>query len=363
MKKLISLLLVLLLCVSFVACGADDDDRTSRKDKEETSERENDRQDDELEEPEQTEATADTEQTQPPTEITEPECWTVDVTSAGEVLFMGLFTGHFSNSATVDADLTGCVYMMADPTGDHFSVSFRLLEYGEDRVTYDDSDVQNMTLQTKILSDKAEFSLYGVAPDGDLYLGLDDGSEADYFLENLYLGYDIRCTITVGDSHYQFTVESDGFADAFRNAYGIHSPQDALYVYRTTSHGIAGAVYLNYHWNETEAVTGDQLAQLLPGYWYSKNMRTNAYGSIWLYDESTAVLVAEVVVDTLHPKESEPRSYVIEGDILRNSYDYMYMFMRIQEGYYLVFMMDPWGVESMYLYVQCDENGVPLYPL
>lgn len=133
-----------------------------------------------------------------------------------ESVILGLFYGSFSNTATMDAELK--VYVNFVPNDQVFV--FRLLEYGDHKATYLDSD--EIILKTKAMTQTPivdECTLYGTAPNGDLYLMRDKNGES-YFggnqlLNYFFWGYDVKCVIEIGSSKYSFTLEPDGFMDEF----------------------------------------------------------------------------------------------------------------------------------------------------
>ena len=136
-----------------------------------------------------------------------------------ESIICGLFYGSFSNTATMDSELK--VYVNFVPEEQVFV--FRLLEYGDHKATYLDSD--EIVFKIKAMASPPivdECTLSGTAPNGDLYLMRDQNGESywggNQLLNYLFWGYDVKCVIEIGNSKYSFTIEPDGFMDEF-NAY------------------------------------------------------------------------------------------------------------------------------------------------
>lgn len=155
-------------------------------------------------------------------------------------------SGNFSNTATMDSDLAGYIFLVPDEKNLHYSVWFRLFEYENHLVTYLPSDEENIILKTKVGDTITEYQLTGSSPNGDLILSNRDLEYygADTFFETLYNGDDIRCIIYIGTSQYNFTVESSNFA-IFCDEHGFLRP---------------GTAIINNYLGSWEYASGDALA-------------------------------------------------------------------------------------------------------
>lgn len=199
MKKVISLILALVMCLSLCACDRKNDT------------------------PETTLApTAEaTEETQAVENIPN---WVLDNVvddfgdATGEQVIKGVFTGTFSNTATSNSDLTVLVFYDFDD--DVFY--FRLLEYTDRKATYLSGDT--ITFKTKLVNgssnDITEYTLKGNGPNGDLILTNSSKGNKTYntsltLRTGLYYGGDLKCVIEIGSSKYSFTIYSDGFGEMF----------------------------------------------------------------------------------------------------------------------------------------------------
>lgn len=200
MKKSISLILALIMCLSLCACGGSS-----------------------IETPEPTpesipEPTNEPTPTPEPTLESTPEpitYWTTEylVDDFGdptdEVVIATLLSGEFSNTATTEAELKVIVALY--PETNELTFGFKLLEYGDTPATYVSTD--DIILKTKIGDTIKEYELTGTVPNGTLfttgYVGWD-------FVNILSYSSDIRCVIQIGGSKYNFTIEREGFYDEIK---------------------------------------------------------------------------------------------------------------------------------------------------
>lgn len=120
--------------------------------------------------------------------------------------------GTFSNTATTQSTLGGVLFVST--ISEKFVPSFRLMEYGNSKATYLSSEADEITLSTKVGDEVKSFQLFGSAPNGDLYLGLLNDEDGNWFADTLCSGNDIKCVIYIGSSKYNFTISSNGFVDA-----------------------------------------------------------------------------------------------------------------------------------------------------
>ena len=182
MKKIVSLTLALVLCLSLCACGG----KTPV-----------------VSEPEETEAST-----------TSTNLWSVqkmvdefgDVIEGSMSVIQTPIYGDFSNTATSSSELTGYVFMYMMDGYPTFSI--RLFEYGDHQATYTSNDT--LALKIKIRNTISEFHpVLENPPNGDLMVY--DSTETLYTA--LYNGTDAHCIVEIGNSKYNFTLYSDNFAD------------------------------------------------------------------------------------------------------------------------------------------------------
>ena len=222
MKRTASLLLALIMCLALCACGSGDDT------------------------PETTEATQalTTEATEPETsipDVTEPPLstsWELDyyVDDFGDKTdtphIKCMIAGDFSNTAAMRSDLTVVVFY---DFKSEFPFSFRLIEYGDHKATYDSDD--KITLKMKVDGDYTPnalglipdeirtVKLIGVAPNGDLIMNTNDFTTGDLLHTLLAKNApNVRCIITIGNSQYNFTIPSAGFSDSYKAMYDHYYP-------------------------------------------------------------------------------------------------------------------------------------------
>ena len=223
MKKAISLLLALVLCLSLCACGGGNDT------------------------PETTEAPTAVPQSTTEPETTVPEeteplvdtSWVLDyyVDDFGDKTdtpyIKCVIEGDFSNTATMSSDLTVVVFY--DFKSD-FPFSFRLIEYGNHKTTYQSRD--EITIKMKVDGEYTSNTSFGIVPDevrttelnglapnGDLSFKQNDFTVGD--LLHTLLAKDapnVRCIITIGNSKYNFTIPSAGFSDSYKAMYAYYYP-------------------------------------------------------------------------------------------------------------------------------------------
>lgn len=145
-----------------------------------------------------------------------------------EVYLQGVFSGEFSNTATTNSQLTVVVfydYNISDRsvfegkayyTSGDYNMSFRLLEYNDHKAVFNNS--AEMTLKVKINEEIYEYSLGGMAPNGDLFITTKFDESGNYppamSLAMILEGNeDIPCIIEIGSSKYSFTMTGIGFGE------------------------------------------------------------------------------------------------------------------------------------------------------
>ena len=212
MKKALSLLLALVMCLSLCACGG--------------SNSSNEVPTTEATQPPTTEATepSTTEATEPVVE--ESTSWVLDyyVDEFGDKTdtphIKCVIEGDFSNTATASSDLTVVVFY---DFKSEFPFSFRLLEYGDHKATYLSGD--EITFKMKIDDKVTTTELVGLAPNGDMVFSPNDFTQGDLLHTLLPKdAQDVRCIITIGNSKYNFTIPSAGFRDSYDVMYDYYYP-------------------------------------------------------------------------------------------------------------------------------------------
>lgn len=138
-------------------------------------------------------------------------------------------SGHFSNTATTNEDLTVGVFFVpafADPDEYAASFAFRLLEYNDHPATYVEGD--EFVIKIKIGDEIFEEKLYTFPPNGDLYIfNATSGLHSDILLKiyhELEDGNSVRCIIESESSKYEFEITSDGWKEAMaeiKEPYGV----------------------------------------------------------------------------------------------------------------------------------------------
>ena len=128
------------------------------------------------------------------------------VEDSDEIILKSFAEGDFSNTATAKSDLLVEVYDTIFE-GNHVFY-FTLLEYGKTAAAYSTSS--EITLKTKVDNTITAYTLKGNAPNGNIYLGINNTDGNDIF-NHLYAGYDVRCIIYIDNSQYNFTISSNGF--------------------------------------------------------------------------------------------------------------------------------------------------------
>lgn len=194
MKKAISLLLALVLCLSLCACGGS------------------------------SEAQHDTANPVQSNDVDASGVWSKQVSTDefGDVyensvsFISGVSYGTFSNSATNGSDLMVVTSFMKKPGYNHYIAIFDLLEYNSNSANFSEYNTITfkMKLGDEIISTNldAVSSITGNTTDKTVALGIPEYTWAGDLLYNaLYNNEDVRCIITSGSSEYNFTLESDNF--------------------------------------------------------------------------------------------------------------------------------------------------------
>ena len=196
MKKTISLVLALVMCLSVCACGSDGSI------------------------PEKSDVITPA----PVQNGDNTSIWSLkistdefgDITKDSVSFVAGLSQGTFSNTATSGSDLTVVTSFMKKPGYNHYIVVFDLKEYNDQSVTA--SEFDTITFKMKIDEEvikgslDATSTLTGNSYNRTLVFGAGEYTwGGDVLFNALYKGKDVRCIITINSSEYNFTLESDNF--------------------------------------------------------------------------------------------------------------------------------------------------------
>lgn len=198
MKKALSLILALVICLSLCACGGNADEA-------------------------QPQTTTAPVESKIPAETTEPapaSYWSTAyyVDSFGdptdEPYMYAVVDGTFSNTATMRSRVQVVIYYSNNITTPYGNVfSFRLLEYGEVKATFSKYDDINIQIKDSWgVSDLWE--LYGSAPNGDIYdtkTFISSQIHHDLTISKI----EVPAIITIGSSTYKFTIPLEGFEETY----------------------------------------------------------------------------------------------------------------------------------------------------
>lgn len=145
-----------------------------------------------------------------------------DVVEDSKSVVQATFNGTFSNSATSGSDLAVTVFF-TENNGNSFGYigSIRLKEYGDSPATYLSSEVENLKLKMKVGETVKEYPLKSLERNSDLWIGTEGNvTDADCIMADLARGEDIKCVINIGNSKYNFTIESANFKDVCSKVWG-----------------------------------------------------------------------------------------------------------------------------------------------
>lgn len=301
MKKTISRLLAIVMCLSLCACKASGDSTADPLPTMETTE----------------------------TPIEPVSTWNIkyttdefgDVTEDSVSVVEGLFEGSFSNTATSDGDLTAVVAFEKKDEYNHYMALIDLKEYNSTNATYLSSDTIKFKMKVgdKIIED----IMAGSPPNGSLCLGTAEYSWGGDFLYNaLYEGEDVRCIITIGSSEYHFTVTSDNFNSVCnQNGYGLGAAdltmKEAVKILLDDycSYNEYSGDWIGNNLDKLEQLDSDEIKQFLEGYFLEFSPTSGSYipgyddyvfpeWQIWQYSHSTNTkqLSASYDVDSIGMK-------------------------------------------------------------
>lgn len=193
MKKALSLILALVICLSLCACGGNADEA----------------------QPQTTTAVA----TQATTPVVENQ-W--DVTPllddfgdpTGIYYACCTVDGTFSNTATTDSPLTVVVYeyVKTQKEGYDPAYMFKLLEYSDQLATHSSGDKK--VLKIKVDGKTHQVTLHAESPNGYLTILTSDYEFTNILGPALSKGQDVPCILEIGNSTYKFTIVAVGRDEA-----------------------------------------------------------------------------------------------------------------------------------------------------
>ena len=311
-----------------------------------------------------------------------------DVVVGGAVSLYTSVKGNFSNTATTSSELDVYITISPNPGGQHFVVSFGLMEYGNSWATYTNSDIEKMTLKTKIGDTIQEYKLFGVAPNGSVSLGYNNANDGDTFFFQLREGNDIRCIINIGSSQYNFTVKSANFMEACAEAdqlqleqaeaLKIKSPQEALLAFASKEKHGERYNYIEEHKEEFPIVETEELSKIIVSNWTCIKVENTVFDEWWLYDyadDGVRYTKGVYMDEEFHSGSNWHQAYKVENGQLYISKTFVpkeadytncstYQFRKIMDGHYLVEETQSSATELYtYIFVQYDDSGNPVYPI
>ena len=267
-------------------------------------------------------------------------------------------------SSTASNELEGTVFFQKK-AGPHYALGIGLRENGDRKPSFTERDKK--TLLVKIVDNTYEFPLQ--APNGTLYAGLDRYSyDADWLMDRLCGGTDLRCVIYLGDSKYSFDLESANLPLLLENE-GIApgsaemTLKEALEVYITDADwtddkdGYINAYnYLYKHINDFALMTTDDLERDIQGSFLETEVTQSTGGGYWVirkYEGSNAQQLhwwawhdERVNADDITRDRSEdPLPISVENDLLKRGMLGAAQVRRIADGIYIRYIH---GVEEGY---------------
>ena len=192
MKKALSLILALVMCLSLCACGNS-----------KANEMPNDQ--------------ATTVATIPAEDIWKIVEMTDDFGDpTGEYYVQSILEGTFSNTSTTDEQLKVVVFHNCKRISGEYDIdwAFQLFEYGDNKATYTSSD--SKVLKIKVDGEVHEIDLYGDKPNGDLIILCKDYKFTNILSPALVEGKDVPCVIQIGNSTYRFTIKAESYWDTVK---------------------------------------------------------------------------------------------------------------------------------------------------
>lgn len=267
MKKALSLLLALVMCLSLCACGSEKDSAGIQQG---------------IEAP----AVVDP---------AENKVWSLefstdefgDVTDDSVPFLASISQGTFSNSATGGSDLTVVTSFMKKPGYNHYIALFDFKEYNDHSAIFYEYDTVTLKIKIgeQVISDRLAVtsSLTGNSADRTLSWGAAEYTWGGDFLFNaLYDGEDVRCIITSGSSEYHFTLESENFqslcnSNGFSRGAADQTVKESVKTYLDdsgTGIDFTGDWFRN-NMDKVELMNDDEIRNLLNGYFLDISLSTN----------------------------------------------------------------------------------------
>lgn len=299
-----------------------------------------------------------------------------DEVANGKKYIQTAFSGDFSNTATSSSELKG--YLSMIPTEKElFAVSFKLLEYGDNPVTYFDSDISNgIVLKTKINNVVNEYYLVGNSPNGDLYLSDDDY----YFYHDLVDNSgEMQCIITIGSSQYNFTIQTGNIKQVCEDAFGIFADgiqtmNQALTAFANRNMHGERYNYITAHMEEYPIVKNDELKDMFDdGYWMQIEVDNTVFDQWWVFEfkdgkRYQVFRIYDGTYESFEDNQFEQKVQIANDKVyvgnidINEEPDEGSEYRKISEGYYIEKSISSYSGDANYnLYVACDKDGNPLH--
>lgn len=269
-KRIISVLLVVVICLSFAACDKDGNDGEVKGDS---------------------------------------KVWSVeqaidefgDIAEYSSAYVTAITIGDFSNTATTGSELTVGLYMLLKDGYPEFLI--RLLEYGDHKAAY----TSNSDISVKIKVDESiiEFHpVFNTPPNGDLMIY--DSNDTLY--AQLYNGKDIKCVVTIDNSKYNFTIPGANFKDICKNEGYVTKRMYFLETDKAVLYGKAKEFIENGDY--TNAI---EYLEFLDGYEDGKSLLFKAVCDAYYSGDDTSAWKQFFNVDTATPLTEDEIENIIVG--------------------------------------------------
>ena len=300
-----------------------------------------------------------------------------DIVEDGNVFLTASVTGDFSNTATTSSELLADVTLLkvGENKNDYneIYIFFRLYEYGNNPVIPSSYDAISMKIKAE--DDIYEFGLEG-ADDAVCYLP-HGRAYGRYIYNCLCLGMDVRCIITIGNSQYNFTLESQNFVDACESVgYEVYEiPEEITDIHTALKHlnneeqweyGDAITAFLETEYLKYDKLNDEDIAaEIVHGFWSLNDPNWNAYNTEYefladgtyndvtpsQYDYGQKVWKIEdnhLCFGRIPRGDTEPKTWV------------PYEVRKIEDGYYL--LMKENG-EIGYVMVRLNDDLTPQFAM
>ena len=391
MKRAVTIIVVMTVILSLVACGTSND-QSSKDNAEEiisnfaendiseedsTSETNEERMSEEIASEEQ-----NAEESTEETAIDNPEIvkkWIVDAekddfgdeVEDGKKYLLTTAEGTFSNSATASSELHVEVALEdAGTANNDIWLYFYLYEYGDNPVS--PIPYSNYTMEIKDEDNEIyEFALETV-PNSNAIIFMDHGRPYGLHIYRcLCLGQTIKCIIKNASSQYNFSLESGNFVEAceeigydvYEDPSSIQDIDTALKLLdegRQWDYGDRITELLLPLFDELEPMTTEELQEVIkPGHWREDNPAWNMNNVTYVLGEDWTtggmIKYAWKIEDNQlqHALVSEGKDLSWIGRDVR----------KIKDGYYLLGRGKVGDRIDMEVLVELDEDNNPLYPI